>query len=245
MSSCGACNSCSLYGIRTCSAVASGTKDSRCVATANATTCGLTGLCASGGMCEASTAQCKGAELRRLRVHTPRVLRGDQQYHLPRRPAAMPCGNYACASLQGCKQAPCSSSADCASGNICERGHVQKSGGAIGATCSKVHSPCAAGTCVDGVCCQQCLLRALPDLQRVHPRDLHGRGRPRRCRAAQHVPDVERRCGNTGTCTASKKVRAVSAGHEVRPQDPFCSDCRHADQRRNVRRQRQLSGPPR
>jgi len=141
----------------------------------------------------------------------------------------MSCGLYNCTG-SGCKTS-CANDGDCAPGSYCASGGHCVSAGALGDACS-ADNQCAAGRCVDGVCCNvsaaTCPLCQACNLNNSRGTCTFvgtGNAEP------HNLCPVSDECGNTGACGANQTcakapqttmcgVASCSAGTETRAT--FC-----------------------
>jgi hypothetical protein len=151
----GPCRRCDFPGnVGTCTFATSGTDpDNDCgpLATLPAT-CGLDGLCGSGGQCRdwSSTTQCRNASCSGSKVTYTRYCDGAGTCPTPPPSGDADCLPYMCS--QGACLTSCQSDADCTSDYTC----VGPPNGVCklrqGKTCSS-GTQCASGFCADGYCC--------------------------------------------------------------------------------------------
>ena len=209
--SCAACNACNISGhAGTCSGTAAGATDTRCGATTSA--CGKTNSCDGAGACANSTAQCAAAMCSGS-TYTPASVCSGSSTTCPV-VASMSCGAYAC-TTSGCKTSctTATTASDCAALAYCDSNNKCQSAGGLGAGCS-ADNQCAAGRCVDGVCCNTSA-SACPRCQSCNVM-----GSPGTCtsvgagKAEPHglCPTSSNVCGNTGTCAADQTCAQVAAG---------------------------------
>jgi hypothetical protein len=132
----------------------------------------------------------------------------------------MNCGLYTCTTT-GCKTT-CSGPADCASGAFCDTAtnHCASAGG-LGAGCS-ADNQCAAGRCVDGVCCNT-KDKDCPTCQSCNVTGsagtctFVGTGVAEPHGSCGATPG---KCGNTGTCAADQTC--AKAPPTTMCGDPSC-----------------------
>jgi Cellulose binding domain len=144
----GTCQSCALTGTAgTCTSVPAGQDPLNQCADNGAAACGTDGACNGSGACRlygagttCAAASCTGTTLTSARTCNGT---GTCQAATTSGCAPFACGSAACNTT-------CTTSADCASPNVCNAGSCGKK--AIGATCG-ADAECNSGACAQGVCC--------------------------------------------------------------------------------------------
>jgi hypothetical protein len=191
----GACLECNQTGSKGhCAAVLAGLPDSACGG-GDPTTCGKTGLCDGFGSCTLfpKNTVCGPSSCSGLSENTPRTCDGqgtcgDSQL--------VPCSPFLCSN--GACVEDCTADTDCAPGNQCTL--QSRSGGTcgprgIGQPCRN-SSECAAGQCVDGVCCESSCTGAC--------RSCNLPGSPGKClNAASGASDPRGTCKDLGATACS------------------------------------------
>ncbi len=144
----GTCQSCAMAGtVGACTNVAAGQDPLNQCADLGVATCSTDGMCNGGGACRlyGAGAQCAAAMCTGSTVTSARTCNGTGTCQTA---TTSPCAPYACGT--GACRTTCTTSADCASPNVCNTGSCGLK--PLGAACAG-DGECNSGSCAQGVCC--------------------------------------------------------------------------------------------